>query len=148
MRVVSQSVRVNEPGERLRLTRDDVWAALERKAENAVPFVAAMDECTVLERTANGLVREVVFHGERVREEVVFHPKARVSFLRNDERGAWVIHNDIEEDGDGLALTFRGELQLGDGPDEDAAAERMRSGYLRALQATLRLAREAVREIR
>ncbi|WP_030059406.1 MULTISPECIES: AtaL-like protein [Streptomyces] len=147
MRVVSQTVRVNDPADQdeVKLTRDDVWAGLQRKAENAVPFVAAMDECTVLERTENGLVREVVFHGERVREEIVFHPKARVSFFREDEAATWVIHNDIDEDENGLTLTFRGELDLGGGEAEDAAADRMHAGYLLALQTTLKLSREAVR---
>ncbi|MFD8756641.1 SRPBCC family protein [Kitasatospora sp. NPDC059577] len=148
MRVISQTVRVNDPAnpDETPLTRDDVWAGLLRKAENAVPFVAAMDECTVLERTGNGLVREVVFHGERVREEIVFHPKTRVSFFRRDEVATWVIHNDIDEDEDGLTLTFRGELDLGGGDAEEAAAERMHAGYLLALQTTLKLSREAARE--
>ncbi|MEU8923933.1 SRPBCC family protein [Kitasatospora sp. NPDC048545] len=148
MRVISQTVRVNDPAnpDETSLTRDDVWAGLLRKAENAVPFVAAMDECTVLERTGNGLVREVVFHGERVREEIVFHPKTRVSFFRRDEVATWVIHNDIDEDEDGLTLTFRGELDLGGGDAEEAAAERMHAGYLLALQTTLKLSREAARE--
>ncbi|WP_406196964.1 SRPBCC family protein [Kitasatospora sp. NBC_01560] len=145
MRVISQTVRVNDPAEPVRLTRDDVWAALERKAADAVPFVAGMDACTVLERTADGLVREVVFHGERVRERVVFRPKARVTFTRDDEQGAWVIHNDIDEDEDGLTLTFRAERDFGEGAEGEAAAGRMRAGYLLALRATLELAREAVR---
>ncbi|MFD0277928.1 SRPBCC family protein [Kitasatospora sp. NPDC127111] len=147
MRVVSRTVRVNDPADPggVHLTRDDVWAALVRKAENAVPFVAAMDECTVLERTDNGLVREVVLGGERVREEVVFRPKTRVSFLRDDEAATWVIHNDLGEDEHGLTLTFLGELELGGGLEEEAAAERTGSAYLVALRTTLDLAREAVR---
>lgn len=110
-----------------------------------MPFVAAMDECRVLERTANGLVREVVFHGERVRETVVFEPMTRVSFYRDDEQARWVIHNDIEEGADGeLLLTFRAELDLGGGSDEDAAADRMHAGYVKAIETTLALSREAL----
>ncbi|MEU9047193.1 MULTISPECIES: SRPBCC family protein [unclassified Kitasatospora] len=147
MRVISETVRVNDPAnpDEVHLTRDDVWAGLVRKAENAVPVVAAMDECTVLERTERGLIREVVFHGERVREEIVFHPKTRVSFFRDDEAARWVIHNDIDEDEHGLTLTFRGELDLGGGEAEEAAATRMHGGYLLAIQTTLKLTREVVR---
>ncbi|WP_407649697.1 AtaL-like protein [Goodfellowiella coeruleoviolacea] len=65
------------------------------KAENAVPYVPAMSECTVVERSDNALVREVVLNGERVREAVTFQPQTRVSFARDDERGTWLIHNDI-----------------------------------------------------
>ncbi|MGC0316644.1 SRPBCC family protein [Kitasatospora acidiphila] len=147
MRAISASVRANDPqrGDRIALDRAAIWAGLVRKAENAVPFVAAMDECRVLERTANGLVREVVFHGERVRETVVFEPMTRVSFYRDDEHARWVIHNDIEEGADGeLLLTFRAELDLGGGSDEDAAADRMHAGYVKAIETTLALSREAL----
>ncbi|MFI5532000.1 SRPBCC family protein [Kitasatospora sp. NPDC051853] len=148
MRVISQSVRVNDPageGGAAALTRAEVWATLLSKAENALPFVAGMTECTVLERTEGGLVREVVLNGgERVREEVVFHPQHRVSFHRDDETARWVIHNDIEEDADGeLLLSFTGELDLGGAEEQDGAAERMRAGYALALRTTLERARAA-----
>ncbi|MGW6915186.1 AtaL-like protein [Kitasatospora sp. NPDC054939] len=146
MRVVSATVPVNDPArpEQVPLTREDVWGGLLRKAENAVPYVAAMEECTVLERTADGLVREVSFHGERLVERVVFHPQRRVSFHRDDEAATWVIHNDIDEGEDGLTLTFRAELELHGREVGDEDAERMRSGYLLALATTLALTREAV----
>src|SRR2546422_843363 len=48
---VSNTVAVNPPGEPVVLTRDDVWHGLTLKAENALPFVPAITECDVLERT-------------------------------------------------------------------------------------------------
>lgn len=148
MRVISETVPVNQPGSpgQVRLDRHDVWAGLLRKAANAVPFVAGIVECVVVERSENGLVREVVFQGgERVREKVVFEPERRVGFHRADDRVRWVIHNDIDEDGAGeLTLTFRAELDLDDDVEEDRIAASMRAGYRTAMETTLTLTREAV----
>ncbi|MFI1103819.1 SRPBCC family protein [Streptomyces melanogenes] len=139
---------MNQPGDpgQVRLDRQDVWAGLLRKAANAVPFVAGIVECVVVERSENGLVREVVFQsGERVREKVVFEPEWRVAFHRADDRVRWVIHNDIGEDEAGeLTLTFRAELDLHDDAEEDRVAASMRTGYPAAMQTTLALTREAV----
>ncbi|GHC45146.1 SRPBCC family protein [Streptomyces cinnamoneus] len=146
MRTIAATVPVNDPGrtDQVHLDRDDLWAGLLRKAQNAVPFVPAIQECTVVQRTADGLVREVVIHGERVREEVVFHPKWRVSFSRHDERATWLIHNDIGEDETGLTLTFSAAVDLDESEEGELQAERMRAGYLVALQNTLALTRESV----
>ena len=46
---VTNAVPINVPGEPT-LTRSDVWAGLELKANNALPFVPAMTHCEVLER--------------------------------------------------------------------------------------------------
>ncbi|MEU1310945.1 SRPBCC family protein [Streptomyces cinnamoneus] len=145
-RTIAATVPVNDPGrtDQVRLDRDDVWAGLLRKAQNAVPFVPAIQECTVVERTPDGLVRDVVIHGERVREEVVFHPKWRVSFSRHDERASWLIHNDIDEDETGLTLTFSITADLDDSEEGEQEAERMRAGYLVAVRNTLALTRESV----
>lgn len=144
MRTISATVSVNdaERTDRMRLNRDEVWAGLLRKAQDAVPFVPAIEECTVVERTPDGLVREVVIHGERIREEVVFHPKRRVTFSRRDERASWLIHNDIGEDENGLTLTFSATVDLGDGEEDHQMAEHMRAEYLAALRNTLALTRE------
>ncbi|KUJ65624.1 hypothetical protein ACZ90_45850 [Streptomyces albus subsp. albus] len=146
MRTISATVPVNDPDltDQVRLTRDDVWAGLQRKARNAVPYVPAIQECTVVANTPDGLVREVVMLGERVREEVVFHPKWRVSFSRRDERATWLIHNDIGEDENGLTLTFSFMIDLGHDEEADREADRMRAGYLEAMRNTLALTRESV----
>ncbi|MEV5237999.1 SRPBCC family protein [Streptomyces cinnamoneus] len=146
MRTIAATVPVNDPDrtDQVHLDRDDVWAGLLRKAQNAVPFVPAIQECAVVERTPDGLVREVLLHGERVREEVVFHPKRRVSFSRDDERATWLIHNDIGEDETGLTLTFSATVDLDESEEGEQQAERMRAGYLVALQNTLELTRESV----
>ncbi|MGX8905398.1 SRPBCC family protein [Streptomyces netropsis] len=150
MRTVTATVPVNEPDrtDRIRLDRDEVWAGLLQKAQNAVPYVPAIQECTVVERRPDGLVREVVIAGERIREEVVFHPKRRVSFSRHDERATWLIHNDIGEDGSGLTLTFTATMDIAEDAEGDRQADRLRTGYLEALRTTLARTRENVAVIR
>jgi hypothetical protein len=135
---------VNDPAQadQYALAGKELWAGLRSKAENAVPFVAGMSECTVLERKGDGLVREVVVHGERIREDVTFVEGRRVSFHRKDDRATWVIHNEIGEDETGrLTLTFASEVQFhgqAAGADQDSeATERMRAGTLQVVQNTL-----------
>ncbi|MFE0375673.1 SRPBCC family protein [Streptomyces inhibens] len=133
---VDVTLPVNDPAapDQPALDRDQVWAGLLRKAENAVPFVPGMEACTVLERTSDGLVREVVVKGEAIREDVTFTPKERVSFSRTDDRAAWVIHNVIGEDASGaLTLTFTGEMTAGPMADGAADPDPERRGEARPL---------------
>lgn len=44
---MAASIEVNPAGADVTLTRDLVWRGLVMKAENALPFVPAMQECTV-----------------------------------------------------------------------------------------------------
>lgn len=136
----------SQPGQYV-LDREEVWAGLRSKAEDAVPFVAGMSECTVLERRLDGLVREVVVRGERIREDVTFQVGQRVSFHRGDDRATWVIHNEIGEDETGgLTLTFASEVlfhgQAAEAEHDNEAAERIRVSTLQVVQNTLEVIRE------
>jgi ketosteroid isomerase-like protein len=138
---VDRSVEVNPlgtlPG--AMLDRDDVWAGLMRKAENAVPFVKAISDCRILEHDATGFVREVVVHGEAIREHVTFHPKDRVTFKRLSGSAMGTIENRIEEQDGQLTLRFVFELELAgaDAAQEAAFRDGMAASYLDAVQTTL-----------
>ncbi|HEX5402452.1 MAG TPA: AtaL-like protein [Pseudonocardiaceae bacterium] len=96
----------------VRLSRDDLWAGLLRKAEDPVAFIPAITACTVLERRSDGsLVREIVVDGEtRQRELVTFEPKRRIVFEQLTDPDLSAIVNQVDEDGDVLRLTLRIEL--------------------------------------
>jgi hypothetical protein len=81
---VSKEVAANAPGHPT-LTRGEIWKGLVMKADNALPFVPGMAKCDVIERTANGLVRDIVFRGEDARERITFYPEEKVVFLRLSE---------------------------------------------------------------
>lgn len=148
---LSRAVPVNEEGQEPVLNRDDVWMGLVMKAENALPFVAAMTYCEVLERGENELTREIEFKGERAKEHVTFEPKRKVQFDRLTGSTMGTIKNEIEEDENGdLFLRFSFALEVeGVPPDSDEEkqyAEDMKEAYLGAVAATLGAIRKSKAE--
>src|SRR5438874_1861644 len=81
---VSKEIAVNRDTDQRhpKLSRSEIWKGLVLKADNALPFVPGMAKCDVIERAANGLVRDIVFRGEGAREKVTFYPEEKVVFLR------------------------------------------------------------------
>jgi Acetylaranotin biosynthesis cluster protein L len=133
-----------------RLSRSDIWKGLVMKAENALPFVPGMAKCQVIERTANGLVRDIVFRGEDARERITFYPEQKVVFLRLSGNADGFIVNEVLGDEDNLRLRFSFALQLVDAPS-DSTKERefrevMERDYLQAVDATLGAIRRMVSE--
>ncbi|WP_439672401.1 DUF1857 domain-containing protein [Cupriavidus necator] len=146
---VSRKLEVNphDGSAAIRLTREQVWTGLVRKAENAVPFVDAITSCIVLQRQEDQLVREVVLHGETLQELILFFPEERVEFVRLSGNAMGQIKNIIEEDQEGeLYLRFTFDLVL-QGVEPGSAAEQefaagMESAYLDAVRTTLKRMRE------
>jgi ketosteroid isomerase-like protein len=147
---LDRSLEVNPPGtpEHLVLDRNAVWGGLVRQAENAVPFVGAITSCRILERDATGFTREIVMHGEPIREHIVFHPKERVDFVRLSGSPMGKIENRIEESAGKLMVRFVFDLEF---VGTDAAAEEqfrqgMEASYLDAVRTTLDRIRAERRE--
>jgi hypothetical protein len=143
----SRTIKVNEDPTKLKLTRDLVWRGLVMKAENPLPFVPVITKCTVRERSADRLVREIVDRGDAIVENVTFQPQRMVKFERVSGRVLGTILNEIIEDGDGdLALRFTFTLTVqglaaGSAEGTEFAAN-MEQGYLMAVAATLKAMRE------
>jgi len=125
-----------------------VWQGLVRKAENPMPFVEAITECTVLERYHDGLLREITnIAVGLMRERVTFEPEKRVRFQVVGGRLRGLIVNEIGEDEHGeLALTFRFQLQMegmeSGSPQEAEFAQGMERAYLSAVKTTLQTIRD------
>lgn len=150
MLVFSRRVLVNPPEVDPPLTRGQLWESLVLKAEDPVPFVPAIRSCTVLERTSDGLVREIEARGDRIRERVTFVPEERVHFERLSGRARGTIENIIDTGAAGeLWLRFTFALELEDvapgSPEEEAYGATMQESYLAAVEATLRAARRRAR---
>lgn len=129
------------------LQLSQLWPALLRKAEEPMPFVPAISNCSVVERGNDYLVRDIVLRGENVRERVTFEPTRRVHFERMSGSARGTIDNEIEGDDEhGLRLRFTFHLAvegLAHGSEEERAfASVMGGSYLEAIRATLRRARE------
>jgi hypothetical protein len=53
---ISRSLLVND-GTQPDLSADDVWAGLQEKAANPMPYVKSITSCTVIDRFEGGLTR-------------------------------------------------------------------------------------------
>ncbi|WP_405863748.1 SRPBCC family protein [Streptomyces sp. NBC_00005] len=145
---VSRTLPVNDSSGPV-LTVDDVWEGLVDKAQNPLPYVAAISECTVAERFDGGLVRDIVHVGQPVREVVTFYPKQRVHFVRTHGTAKGTIDNEIGlGDAGELELTFSFSIVVDgvepDSPMEKEFAERMEADYLDAVRTTLKAVRDRV----
>ena len=148
---LSRTLPVNPPGAGVRLTASDVWRGLVMKADNALPFVPAIQHCEVLERVSRTVfVREIEFRGERMRERVVLEPERQVTFERLSGSVTGTITNTIVDEGGELGLRFSFDLALaaaaGDSGAEEAYARDMEGAYLGAVDATLGAIRKLVTE--
>jgi len=142
----SRTIKVNDDPRQPPLPRSLVWRGLVMKAENPLPFVPVISSCKVLERRADGIVREIVDKGDTITEVVTFHPEHVVKFERTSGRVLGTILNEIIEDVDGdLALKFTFTLSIdgvaaGSAEEKDFASQ-MEDGYLMAVRATLKAMR-------
>ena len=141
--------RFREQGDPL-LTRAQVWAGLQRKARNGVPFIPAMTRCHVVEDTEAGLIRDVAIRGIAARERVTFYPPKKTVFTRLSGPADGVIVNEILEGPDGeLKLRFSFALQLVDvdsgSPEERHFGSHMCDDYSSAVDAVLAEIRREVK---
>jgi hypothetical protein len=147
----SRTIKVNDDPRQPPLSRSLVWRGLVMKAENPLPFVPVISSCKVLERRADGLIREIVDKGDTITEVVTFHPERMVKFERTSGRVLGTILNEIIEDGDGdLALKFTFTLSIagvaaGSAEEKDFASQ-MEDGYLMAVRATLKAMRQLTKD--
>jgi Acetylaranotin biosynthesis cluster protein L len=143
----SRTIKVNADPSEPALTRSLVWRGLMMKAENPLPFVPVISRCTIVERRADGLTRDIVDRGEPITERVTFHPEQRVTFERVSGRILGTILNEIVEDAAGeLALRFTFTLSVAGaadgGAEEKQVAADMEHGYLMAVATTLKAMRK------
>ena len=144
---VSRAIPINEPGA-ARLDRAAVWEGLVRKANNALPFVPVMSECTVVARYSETCFdRDIRIGGEEFRERVTLEQPHRVVFTRLSGPVLGMIANEIEGEDEDLQLRFSFALVLsgvpGNSADERTYAQTMTGDYLQAVTAT----RDAMRRI-
>ncbi|TCS35577.1 uncharacterized protein DUF1857 [Paucimonas lemoignei] len=62
------------------LTREQLWHGLVLRAEAPNLFMAHLDQCTILEKTATGLTRELRYGTVIIRDHVTFTPQQEVLY--------------------------------------------------------------------
>jgi hypothetical protein len=148
---LSRTVAVNDDPTQPFLTRQDVWAGLVLKANNALPYVPQMQKCEVVEQGDGWLVRDILLKGVAMRERVTLEPERRVIFDRIGGPEPGRIENVIRVDAKGeLTLTFSFSLTK-EGLASGSAEERehfapMEGMYFGAVASTLDAVRRTVRE--
>ena len=144
------TVPVNPAGE-VRLTREQAWKGLERKARDARLFLppGLCTRCDVTEESATHFVREARIAGAELREIITLEPASKVTFFQATGPREGAIVNELFEDGAGeLQLRFYCYLGLRgkqpSGPEEQAEQAQFDSdtGYKAALLSTLKRTRE------
>lgn len=142
---VSHRVPVNPAGETV-VTRKDLWEGLVAKAGNALPFVAAMSHCDVIETHSDAVFdRRIGLRGQIMTERVTLEKPHRVVFTRLDGPVLGTIANEIQGSDDNLSLRFSFALIVlgveGGSADEAAYADGMTADYLKAVASTVEATR-------
>ena len=146
---VSHSLPVNVEGEPT-LDRKAIWNGLVLKANNALPFVPSMTECTVVETHGPDVFdRDIVFRGQGFRERITLEEPHRVTFTRLSGPVLGTIANEIEGSDDDLHLRFSFSLVVhgvtGGSDAEREYADGMTADYLKAVSSTLDAMRRIAR---
>jgi hypothetical protein len=146
---VSHSLAVNEGD--TPLTREQVWAGLVMKANNALPFVPSMTDCVVTVRHSDTVFdRDIVLRDQPHTERITLQEPKRVVFTRIAGPVLGTIANEIEGPDDDLHLRFSFALVVSavepGSPEETAYAEGMKGDYLKAVAATLDAMRKSAAE--
>ncbi|MBL6455467.1 DUF1857 family protein [Belnapia sp. T6] len=148
------TVPVNPKGE-TRLSREQAWEGLVRKARDARLFLppGLCTRCDVVEESATHIVRDARIGGIDLREIIAFEPGRKVTFFQATGPREGAIVNELFEDEAGeLQLRFYCYLGLRGkapgGPEEQAEQAQFDSdtGYKAALLSTLNRTRELLAE--
>ena len=75
-------IQINDPENPLveSLTRDQLWLGLLHRVENPVPFLPGLESCTILERAADALLRELDFGPAVIQDRVTMADRHWVRF--------------------------------------------------------------------
>ncbi|MGA7477716.1 MAG: SRPBCC family protein [Azonexus sp.] len=75
-------IAINDPENPLiaLLSRDQLWAGLLHRVENAVPFLPGLETCTILERNEESLLRELDFGPAVIMDRVTLADRHWVRF--------------------------------------------------------------------
>lgn len=129
-------IQINDPENPLieALNRDQVWQGLLYRVENPVPFLPGLESCTILERQANELLRELDFGPAVIRDRVTIAQGHSVRFVieASEVHPGGSLHIAIEEpEASFLFLRFTYETTLANSPNSEDKAyiEYVKSAY-------------------
>mgnify|MGYP006389612025 FL=1 len=120
-------IQINDPENPLvqPLTRDQLWAGLLHRVENPVPFLPGLESCTILERQANELLRELDFGPATIQDRVTLVETHGVRFdiIPSEVHAGGSLTITIEEPEPGfLFLRFAYRTTLASNPNSEDRA--------------------------
>lgn len=116
------------------LSRQQVWQGLLNRVENPLPFLPGLESCTILERDANSVLRELNFGSASVQDRVTLAELQWIRFdiVPSETHAGGRLTIAIEEPEPGfLFLRFAYETGLASNPnsEEHAYIEYVKSAY-------------------
>lgn len=129
------------------LTRAQVWAGLLHRVEDARPFLPGLERCTVIERHADYLLRELDFGAATIRDRVTLAHEHWVRFEIEPgaEHAGGSLHITIEEPEAGvLFLRFAYSTSFANHPhsEDRAYIDYIKSAYQQSDLDCVRLIRD------
>ena len=116
------------------LTRAQLWQGLLYRVEDAVPFLPGLESCTIVERQANELLRELDFGPATIHDRVTLVEAESVRFdiVPSETHAGGSLTISIEEPEPGflfLRFAYQTTLATGNDPEERAYIEYVKSAY-------------------
>ncbi len=146
-------IEINDPLNPLidPLTREQLWLGLVLRAESPALFMPHLDQCSIIDRSAGGLLRELRYGELVIRDQVRFTPQQTVVYEVPAQRDivASSLTMTIEEPGPAL---FYVRFEYDDGtPDVPGSTDAYynqfrRSAYYEADLDTVRIIRQLAAE--
>ena len=129
-------IQINDPENPLidTLSRDQLWQGLLHRVENPLPFLPGLESCTILERAADTLLRELDFGPAVIQDRVtlVHMHSVRFDIQPSEAHPGGSLNITIEEpEPSFLFLRFAYQTTLATNPnsEERAYIEYVKSAY-------------------
>ena len=142
-------IQINDPENPLvdTMTRDQLWQGLLHRVEDAVPFLPGLESCTILERQADTLLRELDFGPAVIHDRVTLVDRMSVRFdIQPSEvhPGGRLTITIEEPEPDFLFQRFAYQTTLATDPnsEERAYIEYVKSAYHQSDVVCVRLIRQ------
>lgn len=129
-------IAINDPGNPLlvSLSRQQVWDGLLHRVKNPLPFLPGLEACTILQREAETLLRELDFGAARIRDRVTLLNGEWVRFdiEPGEQHAGGSLTIRIEEPAPGhlfLRFTYGTTFSASASEEDRAYAEYIKSAY-------------------
>jgi hypothetical protein len=141
-------IQINDPGNPLieSLTRKQLWQGLMHRVEDPLPFLPGLESCTILERQATGLKRELNFGAALIQDQVTYEEGLWVRFdiPATESHAGGSLTISIEEPAEGhLFLRFAYQTTLAEAKfsEDKGYVEYVKSAYHESDVDTVRIIR-------